>query len=321
MRCRTTRCWPRARSTTPAGKTPGAMTPYDSSSPASDDAFRVHEQAMFSPLAQTGGDEGGYNDYLLAGQSPMRTPLGAQSPAGYGFSPVSPGYMPTSAGLRYLARRRSGRHEPLDWQQRPRRHLAGVQPHVAAHLWRCDKSVVFANLAELQSRIAQLLAIVAGGCRILADEPAHEPDEPHGSLRRCHQPAVLARLAQVLADEPELQPGQSCVHAHVAGLLAHLACHGGPRRCQGLQPGLARLLAHLAAVLARFTGLLADVAAVLTGFAAVLAYLAAILSHQPGHGRRCVGTGRRWTRRRRIAAPQPHVQQAGMAALRGVLRG
>ncbi|GAK66175.1 beta and beta-prime subunits of DNA dependent RNA-polymerase [Moesziomyces antarcticus] len=80
------------------GKTPGAMTPYDSSSPASDDAFRVHEQAMFSPLAQTGGDEGGYNDYLLAGQSPMRTPLGAQSPAGYGFSPVSPGYMPTSPG-------------------------------------------------------------------------------------------------------------------------------------------------------------------------------------------------------------------------------
>ncbi|PWN50403.1 putative RPO21-DNA-directed RNA polymerase II, 215 kd subunit [Violaceomyces palustris] len=81
------------------GKTPGGMTPYDSSSPSSDDAFRVHEQAMFSPLAQAGGDEGGYNDYLSAGQSPMRTPLGGQSPGpGYGFSPVSPGYVPTSPG-------------------------------------------------------------------------------------------------------------------------------------------------------------------------------------------------------------------------------
>ena len=77
------------------GRTPGGMTPYDSSSPSVDDDFRVQQQAMFSPLVQVGGDEGGYSDYLSAGQSPMRTPLAAQSPA-YGYAPTSPGYVPTS---------------------------------------------------------------------------------------------------------------------------------------------------------------------------------------------------------------------------------
>ena len=76
-------------------RTPGAMTPYDAGSPDMDDAFRVQQQAMFSPLVQVGGDEGGYSDYLAAGQSPMRTPLGAASP-GYGYAPTSPGYVPTS---------------------------------------------------------------------------------------------------------------------------------------------------------------------------------------------------------------------------------
>ena len=76
-------------------RTPGGMTPYDSGSPNIDDDFRVQQQASFSPLVQVGGDEGGYGEYLSAGQSPMRTPLGAQSP-GYGFAPTSPGYVPTS---------------------------------------------------------------------------------------------------------------------------------------------------------------------------------------------------------------------------------
>ena len=71
------------------------MTPYDAGSPNIDDGFSVQQQASFSPLVQVGGDEGSYGDYLSMGQSPMRTPLGAQSP-GYGLAPTSPGYVPTS---------------------------------------------------------------------------------------------------------------------------------------------------------------------------------------------------------------------------------
>lgn len=79
----------------PSGsKTPGGMmTPYDSSSPLGDDAFRVQDQAMFSPLAQPGEDA--YDGWLPAGQSPMRTPMGAQSP-GAGLYGASPGYSPAS---------------------------------------------------------------------------------------------------------------------------------------------------------------------------------------------------------------------------------
>ena len=76
-------------------QTPGGMTPYDAGSPNIDDGFSVQQQASFSPLVQVGGDEGSYGDYLSMGQSPMRTPLGAQSP-GYGLAPTSPGYVPTS---------------------------------------------------------------------------------------------------------------------------------------------------------------------------------------------------------------------------------
>ena len=76
-------------------RTPGGMTPYDAGSPNIDDGFSVQQQASFSPLVQVGGDEGSYGDYLSMGQSPMRTPLGAQSP-GYGLAPTSPGYVPTS---------------------------------------------------------------------------------------------------------------------------------------------------------------------------------------------------------------------------------
>ncbi|WFD00426.1 DNA-directed RNA polymerase [Malassezia yamatoensis] len=75
-------------------RTPGAMTPYDASSPNLDD-FRVQQDAMFSPLVQVGGDEGAFGDFLGAGRSPMRTPLGAQSPA-FGYAPTSPSYVPTS---------------------------------------------------------------------------------------------------------------------------------------------------------------------------------------------------------------------------------
>ncbi|CAO1637933.1 unnamed protein product [Parajaminaea phylloscopi] len=88
----------------PSGsKTPGGMmTPYDSSSPMGEDAFRVHDQAMFSPLAQPGEDA--YDGWLAPGQSPMRTPLGGQSPgaglygASPGYSPASPAYAPMSPG-------------------------------------------------------------------------------------------------------------------------------------------------------------------------------------------------------------------------------
>ena len=76
-------------------RTPGGMTPYDAGSPNIDDGFSVQQQASFSPLVQVGGDEGSYGDYLSMGQSPMRTPLGAQSPS-YGLAPTSPGYVPTS---------------------------------------------------------------------------------------------------------------------------------------------------------------------------------------------------------------------------------
>ncbi|PWN27773.1 beta and beta-prime subunits of DNA dependent RNA-polymerase [Jaminaea rosea] len=88
----------------PSGsKTPGGMmTPYDSSSPLDEDAFRVQDQAMFSPLAQPGEDA--YDGWLQPGQSPMRTPMGGQSPgaglygASPGYSPASPAYAPMSPG-------------------------------------------------------------------------------------------------------------------------------------------------------------------------------------------------------------------------------
>lgn len=90
-----------AASVDPSGsKTPGGMmTPYDPSSPMGDDAYRVHDQAAFSPLAQPGGEEGAFNDYLGYGMSPMRTPLGggASPGGGLGYAPTSPmGYSPSS---------------------------------------------------------------------------------------------------------------------------------------------------------------------------------------------------------------------------------
>lgn len=93
-----------AASIDPSGsKTPGGMmTPYDPSSPTGEEAFRVQDQAMFSPLAQPGEDV--YDGWLAPGQSPMRTPMGAQSPsaglygASPGYSPASPAYAPMSPG-------------------------------------------------------------------------------------------------------------------------------------------------------------------------------------------------------------------------------
>jgi len=85
----------------PSGnKTPsGMMTPYDSTSPTSQYGYNIEATAAaaFSPLAQAQEE---FNDYLGAGQTPMRTPMGGMaSPArGIGFSPVSPmvGYSPSS---------------------------------------------------------------------------------------------------------------------------------------------------------------------------------------------------------------------------------
>lgn len=79
------------------GKTPmGMMTPYDSASPAANYDYQVQEVAAFSPLAQAQEE---FNDYLGAGQTPMRTPMGGMSPrGGMGYSPASPmvGYSPAS---------------------------------------------------------------------------------------------------------------------------------------------------------------------------------------------------------------------------------
>ena len=85
----------------PSGsKTPsGMMTPYDSASPSSQYGYSIEASAAaaFSPLAQAQEE---FNDYLGAGQTPMRTPMtGMASPSGgFGFQPVSPmvGYSPTS---------------------------------------------------------------------------------------------------------------------------------------------------------------------------------------------------------------------------------
>lgn len=88
-------------------KTPGGMmTPYDSSSPLEADNFRVQDQAMFSPLAQPGEDA--YDGWLAPGQSPMRTPLGGQSP-GAGMYAPSPGYSPASPAYAAMSPDRGGR--------------------------------------------------------------------------------------------------------------------------------------------------------------------------------------------------------------------
>ena len=80
------------------GMTPAAqvaMTPYDSNSPmwSSDMSFKG-EQAAFSPLAGSGGEDTSAIRYLGYGQSPMGA--GGMSP-GPGYSPSSPNvYSPTS---------------------------------------------------------------------------------------------------------------------------------------------------------------------------------------------------------------------------------
>ncbi|KAL5518423.1 RPO21_1 [Sanghuangporus vaninii] len=79
------------------GMTPAqvAMTPYDSNSPmwSTDMSFKG-EQAAFSPLAGSGGEDTSAIRYLGYGQSPMGA--GGMSP-GPGYSPSSPNvYSPTS---------------------------------------------------------------------------------------------------------------------------------------------------------------------------------------------------------------------------------
>ncbi|KAF8737375.1 hypothetical protein AX14_012969 [Amanita brunnescens Koide BX004] len=79
------------------GMTPGqvAMTPYDTNSPVWQDGLFKGDQASFSPLAASGGEDSASFHYLSYGQSPLGA--GGMSPAGPGYSPSSPNvYSPTS---------------------------------------------------------------------------------------------------------------------------------------------------------------------------------------------------------------------------------
>lgn len=187
------------------------------------------------------------------------------------------------------------------------RHFTSLQPHFAAHLWRSHESILLAHLAELQSGIAQLLAFESGRCRLFAFESS-------GSVWCGDESSVLACFAQVFADEPQLQPCQSSVHADFAGVLADVACYGGSRRWQGIQSDVAGLLADVAAVFACFACVLAHFATVLAGVTSVLADIAAVFTDESGDGDgRRVG-GRSWSSCG-ITASQSHVKQAGLAAL------
>lgn len=80
------------------GMTPGqvAMTPYDTNSPMWQDSSFKGEQAAFSPLAVSGGEDTPSFPWISL-QSPARS--GAMSPAGPHYSPSSPNaYSPTSPG-------------------------------------------------------------------------------------------------------------------------------------------------------------------------------------------------------------------------------
>ena len=71
-------------------RTPGGMmTPYDGMSPMAESMQMADTNAAFSPLVQASADDA-FGDYLSAGMTPMRDPMGATSPAGFG--PTSPGY-------------------------------------------------------------------------------------------------------------------------------------------------------------------------------------------------------------------------------------
>lgn len=189
----------------------------------------------------------------------------------------------------------------MDRQQRSWRHFAGVQSHVATYLWWCNESFVLTHITELQSCFAQLLSIEPSWCRLLAHEPTHESDEPCWPIRRGDKSTVLACFPQVLVNKSQLQSCQSGIYTHFAGLLAYVPSDGGSRRCQELQPNIACVLAHLAAVLACFARIFADVATVLSCFPSVLPHVTAVLSNQSSDGR-CIGPWRSWCRRRCLAA-------------------
>jgi DNA-directed RNA polymerase II subunit RPB1 len=90
----------------------GAATPYDMGSPMQDGgAYNNNYESAFSPIAQSGGTDGGgftqyggsfgggtspYGDF--GGTSPGWGMAGAASPGYQGTSPTSPGYSPTSPG-------------------------------------------------------------------------------------------------------------------------------------------------------------------------------------------------------------------------------
>lgn len=188
----------------------------------------------------------------------------------------------------------------MDRQQRYGSNFAGLQPHLATHLRWCNEPILLADVAELQSCLAQLLTIESSWCRLLADKPAHEPDQSCWPLWRCNESTVLTCFTEVLADQSQLQSGKSRLHAYVACLLANLASDGWTRWCQGLQSHIAGLLANFATVFACLACLFADVATVLSGFSPILTHITTVLADESSHGR-CLWPWSTWRWRRSLS--------------------